>query len=280
MAFACSGQAPPTPEPTATPTWTPTSIPPSPTATADPTPTSPATPTVTAPPTPPPSPTATLTPTPLPMPTSTVTPVPTVTPSPTPTATPTATATATPVPPSPTFTPTPTATLTPTPTATPAPTRTPTPTPTPLPTPEGSVVFGPVSGTIPLGPAENLVLVKDWNNLEKRAYVSPVELVNGVLEVNLPNDPHRIGIAIIIRAKPNGLHTVLLGPANELGLGLYAFLEKANDEDPWIPSSAFDTTPTGSNLVRLRMDGGRGDLYTGISHIGSLQAQRATQTRW
>ena len=225
--------------------------------------------TIEAMPTPTLPPTATRTPTSTPTPVPTATPIPTFTPVPTATLTPTSNPTPTSTPtntptPMPTATPTAIPTPTPTPTATPTPkpTRTPTQTPTPMPTPEGTIVFGPVNGTIQLGPSEQVADAE---------YRARVQVADGVVQVRLHNSPYAHLSGIGVRATLVGAWMLILGPPNQVGLGTYRFLLLGSGSDEvYVPSSFIDTSLTGSNLVRIVMEGKRGDLFINEQHVTTL----------
>ena len=89
---------------------------------------------------------------------------------------------------------------------------------------------------------------------------SGVQMLNGVIEVRIHNSPYSYATSITFRSTRAGAGVVLLLPPSPSGLGQYKFL-KLGDDALFATSTAFDTSPSGSNLIRIVLAGEWGYLF-------------------
>ncbi len=133
----------------------------------------------------------------------------------------------------------------------------PTPTPTPTATPTTRPLYGPISGSLNLEAAAPIYSSGEW-------------LRDGVIEVRFQNNAAANGGIIAFR------QSQLLGKAYSLGIrrstGEYVFaqLDKEWEIVQRVATKAIDTSPIGSNHVRLIMSGGAGRLFINGQYVGSL----------
>ena len=136
-------------------------------------------------------------------------------------------------------------------------TPTPTPSPTPLPMPSAPLLFGPVSGSVKLDP----------ENIFENRYSSGVWVRDATIDVRFPNSEHSKGGGVVFRLRPTDAYTLVV----RIDSGYYHF-RRASDEssERVIFSDAIDTTPGGSNHIRIVAKESVGNLYINGEHVAEL----------